>query len=78
MAAIDILYLSVVPVAFLGFAGVLAFVSHRDRLPKERPDPRLPLRQLIGANSQCVGLKSPPDYDSALRLAAKRSLHGRD
>jgi hypothetical protein len=42
MAAIDILYLSVVLVAFLGFAGVLAFVSHRDRLPKERPDPRLP------------------------------------
>jgi hypothetical protein len=38
MAAIDILYLSAVLVAFFGFAGVLAYVSYRDRLPKERPE----------------------------------------
>ena len=35
---IDILYLSVVLVAFFGFAGVLAYASFRDRLPNESPD----------------------------------------
>jgi hypothetical protein len=38
MAVIDILYLSVVLVAFFGFAGVLAYVSLRNRLPNESPD----------------------------------------
>jgi hypothetical protein len=42
MSAIDILYLSAVLVAFFAFAGVLAYVSHRDRLPKDRSDQTLP------------------------------------
>ena len=42
MAAIDILYLGLVLVAFLGFASVLAYVSHRDRLRKERPSQTFP------------------------------------
>jgi hypothetical protein len=49
MSDFDILYLSIVLVAFLGFAGVLAYVSHRDRLPKEPPSqsfPRSPFTNL--------------------------------
>ena len=38
MTVIDILYLSVVLVAFFGFAGVLAYVSLRDRSTDESPD----------------------------------------
>ena len=42
MSEIDILYLSGVLVAFFGFAGALAYVSHRDRPPKKRPDQTFP------------------------------------
>lgn len=34
MSAIDIFYISLVLVAFLGFAAALAYFSQRDRLPK--------------------------------------------
>jgi hypothetical protein len=37
MSAIDIFYISLVLVAFSGFAATLAYFSQRDRLPKRRP-----------------------------------------
>jgi hypothetical protein len=39
MSDFDIIYLSIVLVAFLGFAGVLAYVSHRDRFAEGTPQP---------------------------------------
>lgn len=36
MSAIDIFYLSVVLVAFFGFASALAYFTQRDRLPAGR------------------------------------------
>ena len=38
LGCVLVLYLGCVLVAFFGFAGVLAYVSHRDRPPKKRPD----------------------------------------
>jgi hypothetical protein len=42
MSAIDIFYLSLVLVAFTGFASALAYFSQRDRLPKSRPSETSP------------------------------------
>ena len=40
MSAIDIFYLSLVLVAFLGFASALAYFTQRDRLPKGETLPK--------------------------------------
>ena len=40
MSAIDIFYLSLVLVAFTGFASALAYFTQRDRLPKGESFPR--------------------------------------
>ena len=40
MGAIDIFYLSLVLVAFAGFASALAYFTQRDRLPKGEAFPK--------------------------------------
>jgi hypothetical protein len=52
MSAIDIFYLSLVLVAFAGFASALAYYTQRDRLPKGEAFPK----RKSGAEGQSVKL----------------------
>ena len=42
MSEIDIIFLSLVLVAFVGFAGTLAYVSHRDQQRPNQSFPQFP------------------------------------